>query len=238
MASNIVWIVAESIRYDVFSSSKVPNLLSMGDLYEAHTHGSWTRPSVTSMLSGYLPQSDYGQIFTPSWVMISKQMLKERDIPRYFINGNAWVANMAPSRYIEYSFLEKHQGEKMVSKALKIMELFDHYFIFLFLTESHIPYDLPYETPAWLKEYEELVKRYNAGEENEAPELTRRRSGLALEYIDDLVSPLLDKGCKYIFTSDHGELMGEHHKIGHDPSYPFHESLLKVPLIVSEGVEV
>ena len=223
-------IVLDSVRLDVFREADTPNFDSLGETVEAYSHGSWTRPSVVSILSGYLPSSRLGQPFKPSWVMLSREVFHEREVRAWFLNSNAWVHNMAPRAYTEKWYPEPWSGPKMVEDACRILRAFENSFVVMLLTETHGPYnyrrDIPYE------EFVSRVKAYNRGVDNDAPEEARERSMEAIEYVDGLVKPLLDLADCVIVTSDHGELMGEHHLIGHDPSMPFHPVLVRVPLIV------
>jgi len=223
-------VVLDSVRYDVFLEASTPNLDSLGNVVEAYAHGTWTRPSMTSVLSGYLPTSALGQPFKPSWVMLSREVFHEREVRAWFLNSNAWVHNMAPRAYTEKWYPEPWSGPRMVEDARKILKAFENVFVALLLTETHGPYnyrkDIPYE------EFVNKVKAYNGGVDNDAPEEARERSMKAVEYVDGLLKPLLDVAEGIVVTSDHGELMGEHHLIGHDPSMPFHPVLLRVPLIV------
>lgn len=226
-------IIFESTRYDVFNEAYTPNLDKLGKAVKARTHASWTRPSITSILSGYLPQSELGQIYNPSWVMLSQEVFREQ-VNSYFINGNAWVGNMQPRAYKEYPFYEKHQGIAMVEQAQKLMLTNSDYFIALFLTESHSPYDLPSENKIVTEDFIEMQKEYNNGTRSHLDFEARIRSGRAIEYLDSILTPLIGLADRIIFTSDHGELLGENHKIGHDPSFPQHRVLFEVPLIIWE----
>ena len=65
--------------------------------------------------------------------------------------------------------------------------------------------------------------------------MAKLRQLKAIEYLDALMGKLLDSFTgKVYYTSDHGELLGEAHRIGHDPSFPPHKKLFEVPLIVGE----
>ncbi len=69
-------------------------------------------------------------------------------------------------------------------------------------------------------------------------ELTRATYDAALAELDELTGSLLDaleaRGllarAVVVLTSDHGELLGEHHMLDHQ--YALHEELLRVPLVV------
>src|SRR5262245_36704957 len=69
-------------------------------------------------------------------------------------------------------------------------------------------------------------------------ELTRATYDAALAELDDLTASLFDAleargwlaNAVVVLTSDHGELLGEHHMLDHQ--YALHEELLRVPLVV------
>jgi len=80
------------------------------------------------------------------------------------------------------------------------------------------------------------VREYNKDlPDRYLPNVAKVRQIKAIEYLDSLMGKLLDSFTgKVYFTSDHGELLGERHYIGHDPSMPHHKKLFEVPLIVGE----
>jgi len=224
-------IILDSVRYDRFVEAYAPELKRLGEVHKAYSHGTWTRPSVVSMLSSYLPQSEIGQLYKPSWIMLDKVMFHDREVPAYFLNANAWMHRMAPSSYIEKWYPEPFSAGEMIRDAKRIMESHSEFFVVMLLVETHEPYS--YKPSKNDLEVIKLFKDYNNGEENEAPRIAAQRQREAISYLSVLLSPLLDIPDRVIVTSDHGDLMGEHRKIGHDPTFPFHIKLLEVPLMVS-----
>ncbi len=226
-------IIFDSVRYDNFMAVyAATKWRKYGKVYKAYSHGTWTRPSVVSMLSGYLPQSEYGQPYKPSWNMLSPQVFHDREIPSWFLNSNAWMSKMAPSDYIEYSFLEGHSAPRIIERAKEITEMYHNFFIVMLLTETHIPYN--YDPSVDGDHLNKVFKSYNNGEDNDAPWLARKYQKRGIIHLMNLVEPLFDLADRVFITSDHGDLMGEHHKVGHDPTFPFHKVLLEVPLMVIE----
>lgn len=225
-----LFIIFDSVRYDRYIESDTPVLDSLGLPVEAWSHGTWTRPSVVSMLSGYLPTSELGQPYKPSWVMLSPQVFHDHEVPAFFLNGNAWVKNMNPRRYQDRFYPEPYSADEMIKAALKIMETHNEFFIIMLFVETHVPYSFqPGEDQS---EVADLFKAYNQGENNTAPSVAAIRSRRSIEYLDGLIEPLLDYPNRVIFTSDHGDLQGETKHIGHDPSMPFDPCLLRVPLVM------
>lgn len=221
-------IILDSVRYDRFMEAA--SNLKRGEVYRAYAHGTWTRPSVSSMLSGYLPQSEAGQPYVPSWVMLSPFMFHNREVPAWFLNANAWMHDMGPRRYEEVWYPDPYSAPKIGEDALGLMEGHNEYFIVMLLTETHGPYK--YEADEDVASISMLWKAYNKGEDNDAPRIAAERSRKAIEYLDKLLDPLLNLPDRLIVTSDHGDLHGENHLIGHDPSFKFHIKLLEVPLVI------
>jgi len=226
-------IILDSVRYDRFMEAEAPELKSLGTVHKAYSHGTWTRPSVVSMLSGYLPQSEAGQLYKPSWVMLSPEVFHERQVKSYFLNANAWVHNMQPRRYVEKWYPEPFSAPRMVKDAKKIMESNREFFVAMLIVETHVPYD--YKPSKSSKEIVELFKAYNEGKDNDAPRIARERQKEAISYVSKLLEPLFSLADRIIVTSDHGDLQGENGLIGHDPTFGFHIKLVEVPLIVSQA---
>lgn len=214
-------LIFDSARYDMFKEV----YQGEGELYKAYSHGTWTKPSISSMLCGYLPISDYGQPYNPSWVMGSDYIFKGAT-EAWFLTANAWTFNMEPAKYHEKQYKE-FSTPKMVDDCEKIMLECPSFFVAILFTETHGPYMIQKE-----ESIEKEIKKYNNGEDNNAPELAWKKQKRALEYLLYMTEPLTSYADRTFITSDHGELMGEHHLIGHDPSFPFHPKLLEVPLAV------
>lgn len=220
-------LIFDSVRYDLFNQVHSGE----GTLYKAYSHGTWTRPSIASILSGYLPTSDYGQPYKPSWVMCSPQMFHDQPIPAWFLNANAWVKNMQPRNYVEKEHLQPHSAPLMMEEAEKIMNSHKRFFVAMLLVETHVPYNHTSKIDG--KARGQLIKKYNLGEDNDAPLLARKWQKEAITYLLKLSKPLLNLADRTFYTSDHADLMGDGlHLIGHDPTYPFHIKLLEVPLVV------
>ncbi len=89
---------------------------------------------------------------------------------------------------------------------------------------------------SWLPTWEYTFGLREYGERDIA--LTRATYDAALAELDELTGSLLDalaargllEGAVVVITSDHGELLGEHHMLDHQ--YALYEELLRVPLVV------
>jgi len=221
-------IVFDSVRYDQFLWSNAENLKSLGKVHRAYSHGRWTRPSMASILSGYLPYSpEVKNPWEPSWAY-----LNFGGSPRYFFNTSPWCRHMEPIKGMCLNYDPPRQAKKIVYEMTRTNNV--PMMIVLF-TETHAHYWFEEETEED-REFSKEMWNYNHGEDNpDLPERAMLKQIESIEYLDELLKPLLDgfKGRVY-FTSDHGELFGEHHRIGHDPSFPHDKKLFEVPLIVGE----
>ena len=221
-------IVFDSVRYDLFMEANAPNLKSLGKVHRAYSHGSWTRPSMSSLLSGYLPSCpEVKNPWEPQWIML-KFVEGGR---RVFYNSNAWMHNVHPLDGVERYYPDPYSAQSMVGDVLEEVEGLS-LAVFLFM-ETHIAYSYREEDTS---EIFRRVWRYNQGEEDPllVSEMWNRQKK-AVDYLDNLIKPLLDlEDTRIVFTSDHGELFGEHHRLGHDPTLPFDVKLFEVPLIVGE----
>lgn len=220
-------IVFDSVRYDQMVRADAPNLKSVGKVHKAYSHGRWTLPGMTSLLSGYLPWCpEVKSPWEPSWAY-----LNFGEEPRYFFNTSPWCRHLFPLKGTEIPYDPARQAETIVEDVAKT----DFGTAVVLFSETHLHY--------WYGEEDEdaisfkiRVREYNKGSPDPGlPEEAKVRQIKAIEYLDSLVGKLLDSFTgKVYFTSDHGELLGEEHRIGHDPRMPHHRMLFEVPLIVDE----
>ncbi len=120
-------------------------------------------------------------------------------------------------------------------------------FAFLNLMEVHTPYNPPrpfYPFPPWKRRKTFEVSgsrflRYSLGLEECSQEFVQTFRSLywhSARYEDSLLGQIVDaveergRPCVVVFTSDHGENIGDHGLFGHTSS--LHETLLHVPLVI------
>jgi len=225
-------IMFDSVRYDRFVEAHTPTLDSLGEAALAWTHGTWSRPSMVSILSGYLPYNKkYKNPYSITHKLLGSGMFG-KEVPSFFFNANAWMLHAGPRAYQEITGFGSLPAKKMVEGAKEVMEREKEFFIAMIFPETHLIYEYQPEPDSEKKRVVQLFGAFNKGQDNDAPEVIAERSRNAISHLDQTIKPLLPLAERVIFTSDHGDLMGEHHLIGHDPGYPFHEALLKVPLII------
>lgn len=234
---NLLIIVFDSVRYDRFMEASAPNLKALGRIHKAYSHGSWTVPSIYSMLYGHFPQAQ-GVDKRPVDVQLGWLFYgtKQQGYENFFINDNAWInmLNLPNCKLIKYSL--RLPAKEIIVDMLNIMNTSQKYCIFTIFLETHLPYSVDRNED--YRNIWEIVHDYNNGLDVSSCfiEAIKERQRRAITYLDDLLKPVLDrhKG-RVIFTSDHGDLQGEYHKIGHGPeNFPFDEKLFEVPLIVSD----
>ena len=226
-------IMFDSVRYDRFVEAHTPTLDSLGEAALAWTHGTWSRPSMVSILSGFLPYNEkYKNPYSITHKLLGSGMFG-KEVPSFFFNANAWMLKAGPRAYQEITGFGSFPAKKMVEGAKEVMEREKEFFIAMIFAETHGNYGYEPEPESEVRRILQLFGDYNIrGYDNDAPSVAAERSRKAISHLDLVIKPLLPLADRVIFTSDHGELMGEHHKIGHDPGFPFHEVLLKVPLII------
>jgi len=226
---NDLIIIFDAVGYEVFRDSYAINLKKLGKLCKAYSLGRNTVSSMAAILSGYLPYSEYGQIYDPGDIFWSKS--REGYFTAFFYT-NVWVHWLASAvRGVDLSSFYngvEYRAETMVKHAFQELSSRMPFFSIIFFTDTHG--DFPSID-------QREVYAYNRGEEVDGiVEEVKSAQMRAVEKLDRAVRPLLSlKNTRIIFTSDHGALLGEHHRIGHDPSYPWHVKLIEVPLIIGES---
>jgi len=228
-------IMFDSVRYDRFVEAHTPILDSLGEAALAYTHGTWSRPSMMSILSGYLPYNKkYKNPYSMTHKLLGSGMCGGKEVSSFFFNANDWMLHAGPKAYQEITGFGSFPAKKMVEGAKELMEREKEFFIAMIFPESHLIYEYQPEPDPVKKRVVQLFGDFNKGQDNDAPAVAAERSRKVISHLDQVIKPLLPLAERVIFTSDHGDLMGEHHLIGHDPGYPFHEVLLKVPLIIGD----
>ncbi len=221
-------MVFDSVRYDQMVKANAPNLKSVGKVHKAYSYGRWTRPGMTALLSGYLSWCpEVKNPWEPSWAY-----LNFGEEPRYFFNTTPWCRHLFPLKGTEIPYDPARQAKTIIEDVAKT----DFGIAVVLLSETHLNYWYEEEEDEEAIRFKIRVRDYNKGLPDPGlPEEAKLRQIKVIEYLDALMGKLLDSFTgKVYFTSDHGELLGEEHRIGHDPSFPHHTKLFEVPLIVGE----
>lgn len=129
--------------------------------------------------------------------------------------------------------------EPLTKKAIEILEKYENLFLIVHYVQPHFPYVSPYSKIKFF-EKSELLKALKNGEIEKIIEAYDAN----IKWVDKECFPLIKKLMKetaiIIFTSDHGELLGEYNKVTHpdikDEQFKswdfFCEELMHVPLII------
>ncbi|MFC7202645.1 sulfatase [Haloferax namakaokahaiae] len=116
-------------------------------------------------------------------------------------------------------------------------------FIFVNVTEPHLAYSVPDEwlpkdiTKSDLNNIEQDPAQYNANISDISEDefgILRDTYRSTLKYVDHQLEQLIKKASDnttIIVAGDHGELLGEHNRFGHQ--YSLHRELLHVPLVIN-----
>jgi arylsulfatase A-like enzyme len=175
----------------------------------------------TSELRERLAAADRGEAPASAWSIKAAGELAEPAIL-------AWLARADPARpwFVFVNYMEAHRPtippRRYRERLLEPAEVDQSYAV----------------DRSWLAtwEYTFGLRDYDARE----IELTRATYDAALAELDELTGSLLAaleargllERAVVVVTSDHGELLGEHHMLDHQ--YALHEELLRVPLVVRD----
>jgi choline-sulfatase len=243
----VIFISVDTLRADHLGCYGSPNrhtpnidsLLQGGTRFSSvNSQVPLTLPSHVSMLTSTYPFAngveDNGQPLVPTTLTLAA-ILKSRGYRTAAFVGS-FVLDRRFGLHRGFDFYDspfnlrsqrgtdpgdvKRLGEQVVESALRWLESNDEadpFFLFLHLYDLHQPYDVPS-----LKRSTSVVADYDA----------------ALAYEDRVLGTFLDSlrqkrilnRALIIFTSDHGESLGEHGESTH--GYFIYQSTLHVPLIV------
>ncbi|MCD6547247.1 MAG: sulfatase [Nanoarchaeota archaeon] len=144
------------------------------------------------------------------------------------------------SRIRNTSFHDKgaNKTNKIIEKEIKTLK--QPFFIFINYLEAHSPYDAPKRIKKMFNAPQDRVEIVEFMRENHTKdlELINNAYDAGLYYLDTKLKELyyifkknnLLKNTIFIFTSDHGEFLGEHGYFGHELDlYP---EVIKIPLII------
>jgi len=216
-------IVLDSCRYDLFCEvlPKTKFFKRLGNVTRAYSNANITAPSFVEIFGhGYFPHplpDDF-----PYASSGEVNFIKKRKEYKILITGMPMLwkgmisVRSAIEAFNEYHFMKDHNvckegvelwNQKSVEKA--------PIFFVLWTGETHWPYSL--------KGYDGTLygstKQYNQGKDVYKPEffeLIRRKQKEMIMYCDEVLSRSIFSHPTYVLVlADHGEAMGEDHKIGH-----------------------
>jgi hypothetical protein len=255
---SILFITLDSCRYDTFEASSAPNMKAVGKVYRAMAPGNFTYGSHAAMFVGFTPgvaempepfvNPKYAKIFkmdaggfsgksaahvscaganvidglkrqgylaigtgAVGWFNPATQTSQAliRDFDKFFYPGNSY------SLKVQLQWLEEQ---------LHIVCGNQPVFTFLNVGETHVPYY--HEGAPWDRRVNPCVPFSDRNDTEEC----RRRQLACVEYVDNMLAPLLDffSESTTVICADHGDCWGEDGLWEHGIH---HQKVLEVPLI-------
>ncbi|MCB9744788.1 MAG: sulfatase [Alphaproteobacteria bacterium] len=260
---NALILLIDTLRDDALSAARTPNIDSLAAagqrLTRAWSAGTWTVPSVISLLTG-MPVRQHGWDLPTGRLGKYPQLPLTPTLPEVLREAGFTTAGLYTNPYLAEE-LGFHRGfdtwrrvsDKIMAKEFAKVVLNDwdqpgRHFAYLHLLGPHSPLKPSEAARArW-----EVEARWFADErfgmdigvakrnqEDGAREAYRRGYHAVVEDTDAIIGGILDALGEHradtliVLTSDHGELLGEHDVVGH--GYWVWEGLTHVPLIVENG---
>jgi len=222
---NILVFISDSLRYDALPDS----IKSMGVTAKTIAAAPWTASSIPSLMTGQYPSTHNVWMF--------EDQLPER--PPLLSQPADWTGGLDSEKH----WLNFESSEKPPVKMLRLegeqrLDNLEPPFVHVIHDLGpHAPYGFEnneYNTHKFFQEYadpEDLRQRYHAD--------TKKSAQYFREILDQLESNDLLSETLCVFTSDHGELLGEGGRLGGKwgHSAPLCPELLEVPMtFIGEGL--
>jgi len=264
---NIVIIVVDALRQDHlpmygYARNTAPflsNLAKRSAVFDAMSPTSWTKPAVTSLLTGLHPISHqtFGRTdVVPPEVVTLPQLLAGGGFTSYGVSSNAWISR-------ENGFLRGFSSLDVVlptgpdsppaaqqvnlTALRRLRDAHAPFFAYIHYVDTHLPYR---PVVSWDGKSLAPADRQHVSEKdlqtttflNRSPDVLQRATDLydggirqADAAIEDVFRELRERGVAddtiVIITADHGEEFQEHGRMGHGHS--LYQEVTKVPMIVS-----
>ncbi len=250
-APNVILFLVDTLRADslgaygndVVETPAIDRFAREGALFEqAFAQSSWTRPSVTSILTGLRPSvhgvERRGSLLSPA-VTLLPEVLSEHGYRTGFLATNPNVGSFfGYSRGFD-DFIELYgrrkrgrvspqelvaRSDQVVDRAKEwLEEVSEPFFLVVFVVDPHFPYDPPPD-----------FNRYvDPGDKDPRRALYYGEVSFVDHCFGHLMDYLGERGISErtisILTSDHGEEFFDHGQIGHGKA--LYDESLHVPLI-------
>jgi len=265
-APNVILFLVDTLRADslgaygndVVETPAIDRFAREGALFErAFAQSSWTRPSVTSILTGLRP-SVHGvetrkDVLSPALPFLPDVFRKHGYRTGFVVTNPNVSAVFGYSRGFD-DFIELYgrrkrgrvsaqelvaRSDQVLDRAKEWMEqASEPFFLVVFVVDPHFPYDPP-------PDFNRYVDR-NVGTPSQAPGQDPRHALYFGEvaFVDHSFGELMDylgkRGLSErtisILTSDHGEEFFDHGQIGHGKA--LYDESLHVPLIFRWPVRI
>jgi arylsulfatase A-like enzyme len=261
---NVLFILVDTLRYDAVSLRVMPNLFEWMDegivFTETQSASPWTKPSVTSILTGIYPDR-HGQneveSSLPEAIPYLPAVLKDNGYNTYAFQTNAYLR---PGVGFERGFDHYDYEFQLVAGEINraILDFIDAegfkkpYFTYIHYMDPHLYY---YYRPGFISGYdpesdERKIGRMNRGHilellnEGDPPLTEQEKRWLLTLYIGEvrywdmnfayLMKGLQDRGLLkntlIVIVSDHGEEFFEHG--GFEHGHSFYNEVIHIPFMI------
>ncbi len=252
---NIVWLTAESFRWDLLSEEVTPNLWKFSrkavTFNQHYSGGNRTRMGMFSMFYG---------LYSPYWYGFQEQKIRPQLMQQ--IADNDYQMAIHTSQSFSYpelkdtlfaqiptanmqelqsgpSWQRDHQNISDINQFIRKRDPHRPFFAFMFFESTHAPYNFP-ETAVIRDDYIEEVNYLDLNKLVGDIEKLHNRYINAAHHVDAEVGRILNileqdnllEDTIVLFTGDHGEEFMEtgHWGHGHDEVFP--ETQIRVPLVL------
>ena len=233
ISANIILVIGESLRAKQlhllgYKLQTTPNLEKIDTLFhkEIYASGTMTKTAVSALLNRLKYPGVTQQLTTLKNNLF--YLAKKNGFKTYFYSNQKnhqlkILNNFLGLKYIDYyaskedlenRYKIKSPFDDKLITALKKINLNENSFIVLHMRGSHSPYH---------KQYPKSFNKFNLAYDN-----TVLYTDFVLSKIIKYLKNHTNKPTYFIFTSDHGELLGEHGKKGHGW---FYKEVYKVPFL-------
>ncbi|MCB9745277.1 MAG: sulfatase-like hydrolase/transferase [Alphaproteobacteria bacterium] len=262
-ARNALIIIIDTLRADALAAAATPHIDSIAQagqsVARAWSAGTWTAPSVISILTGR-PVRQHGWDQPTGRMGKYPQLPSVPSLPQVLSEAGFSTTGLYTNPYLaeELGFHRGFDTWRRVSDKIMVKEFAKvllnewdgegRHFAYLHLLGPHSPLQPSEAARArwdvearWFEEARfgmdiGAAKRDRTGEAREA---YRRGYHAVIEDTDAIIGGILEAlgeqraETLIVLSSDHGELLGEHEVVGH--GYWVWEGLTHVPLIVENG---
>jgi len=232
--ANIVFIIGESLRAKQlhllgYKLQNTPNLEKIDNLYSStiFAAGTMTKSAVSAILNRVKYPGNTKQMVSMTNNLF--YLAKKNNFTTYFYSQQSNSQLAILQSYLGLKYIDNYASREILKKKLKNAKDYDmllkqsletidlmnkNNFIVLHMRGSHLPYKKQYP-----KSFNKFKLYYNN----------------TVLYTDNVLSEIIKylkensrKPTYFIFTSDHGELLGEYGRYGHGWLFP---EVYKVPFI-------
>jgi membrane-anchored protein YejM (alkaline phosphatase superfamily) len=252
---NIVWLTAESFRWDLFDPEITPNLWKFSQqastFKQHYSGGNRTRMGMFSMFYG---------LYAPYWYGFQEQKVAPQLMQQ--VTGNNYQMAIHTSQSFTYpelvdtvfagipranmqelkkgpSWQRDTQNISDISRFIETRDPARPFFTFMFFESTHAPYNFP-ESAVIRQDYLQQVNYLQLNNFTGNIKQLHNRYINAAHHIDAEVGRLLDLLEKeqllddtiVLFTGDHGEEFMESGHWGHGHNEVFPETQIRVPLVL------